>query len=59
MFERYTLHPEADISLDRSGGFARRQATQWRALAKLLPQTDVFHFVFGLTLVPRAPSSRP
>ena len=54
VFERYTLHPEADISLDRSGGFARRQATQWRALAKLLPQTDIFHFIFGLTLVPRA-----
>ena len=54
MFERYALHPEADVSLDRSGGFARRQATQWRALAKLLPQTDIFHFVFGLTLVPRS-----
>ena len=54
VFERYALHPEADVSLDRSGGFARRQAAQWRALAKLLPQTDVFHFVFGLTLVPRS-----
>jgi glycosyltransferase involved in cell wall biosynthesis len=31
----------------------RRQATQWRALARLLPRTDVFHFVFGLTLVPQ------
>ena len=54
VFERYALHPEADVSLDRAGGFARRQAVQWRALAKLLPQTDVFHFVFGLTLVPRS-----
>ena len=54
VFERYLLHPEADVSLDRSGGFARRQATQWRALARLLPQTDVFHFVFGLTLVPQS-----
>ena len=54
VFERYALHPEADVSLDRSGGFARRQAAQWRALAKLLPQTDIFHFVFGLTLVPQA-----
>jgi glycosyltransferase involved in cell wall biosynthesis len=54
VFERYKLHPEADWSLDRSGGFARRQLTQWRALAKLLPGTDVFHFYFGLTLVPKS-----
>ncbi len=54
VFERYALHPEADVSLDRRGGFLRRQATQWRALARLLPETDVFHFVFGLTLVPQS-----
>ena len=54
VFERARLHPEADVSLDRRGGFARRQLTQWRALAKLLPRTDVFHFYFGLTLVPKA-----
>src|SRR3954454_5590409 len=54
VFERYKLHPEADWSLDRRGGLARRQLTQWRALAKLLPQTDVFHFYFGLTLVPKS-----
>ncbi|MCY7302439.1 MAG: hypothetical protein LH654_05270 [Thermoleophilia bacterium] len=54
VFERYGLHPEADVSLDRSGGFARRQATQWSALARLLPRTDVFHFIFGLTLVPQS-----
>jgi glycosyltransferase involved in cell wall biosynthesis len=53
VFERYRLHPEADESLDRRGGLLRRQATQWRALARLLPLTDVFHFVFGLTLVPQ------
>jgi len=53
VFERGVLHPEADISLDRRGGLVRRQATQWRALAQLLPQTDVFHFYFGLTLVPQ------
>jgi glycosyltransferase involved in cell wall biosynthesis len=53
VFERYALHPEADVSLDRSGGFARRQATQWRALVGLLPKTDIFHFIFGLTLVPQ------
>jgi glycosyltransferase involved in cell wall biosynthesis len=54
VFERYRLHPEADWSLDRRGGFARRQAAQWRALLRLLPNTDVFHFVFGLTLVPQS-----
>jgi glycosyltransferase involved in cell wall biosynthesis len=54
VFERYKLHPEADWSLDRRGGFARRQLRQWRALAKLLPQTDLFHFYFGLTLVPKS-----
>jgi glycosyltransferase involved in cell wall biosynthesis len=54
VFERYTLHPEADESLDRRGGFVRQQLTQWRALARLLPRTDVFHFYFGLTLVPKS-----
>jgi glycosyltransferase involved in cell wall biosynthesis len=54
VFERGKLHPEADWSLDREGGFARRQLMQWRALAKLLPQADVFHFYFGLTLVPKS-----
>ena len=54
VFERYRLHPEADWSLDRSGGFFRRQLAQWRAFLKLLPQTDVFHFYFGLTLVPKS-----
>ena len=54
VFERAELHPEADWSLDRHGGFARRQATQWAALARVLPHTDVFHFYFGLTLVPKS-----
>src|ERR687888_464182 len=54
VFERGRLHPEADWSLDRRGGFVRRQATQWRALARLLPRADVFHFYFGLTLVPKS-----
>jgi glycosyltransferase involved in cell wall biosynthesis len=54
VFERYRLHPEADWSLDRRGGFARQQLAQWRALARLLPLTDVFHFYFGLTLVPKS-----
>jgi glycosyltransferase involved in cell wall biosynthesis len=54
VFERYPMHPEADWSLERPSGFARRQAAQFRALARLLPQTDVFHFYFGLTLVPKS-----
>src|SRR5215212_8069369 len=54
VFNRELRHPEADWSLDRHGGFARRQLTQWRALAQLLPRTDVFHFYFGLTLVPKS-----
>ena len=54
VFNRYTLHPEADLDLSRSGGLVRQQATQWRALARLAPQTDVFHFYFGLTLVPKS-----
>lgn len=54
VFNRYPLHPEADRSLDLEGGLARRQARQWRELVRLLPRTDVFHFVFGLTLVPQS-----
>jgi glycosyltransferase involved in cell wall biosynthesis len=54
VFERYRLHPEADESLELAGrGLARRQLAQWRALARLLPRADVFHFYFGLTLVPK------
>jgi glycosyltransferase involved in cell wall biosynthesis len=54
VFERYELHPEADWSLARGDGFLRRQLVQARALARLLPDTDVFHFYFGLTLVPKS-----
>ena len=54
VFERGVLHPEADVSLDRRGGLIRRQATQWRALARLVPRTEIFHFYFGLTLVPQS-----
>jgi glycosyltransferase involved in cell wall biosynthesis len=54
VFERGRLHPDADWSLDRTGGLARRQLIQWRAFARLLPRTDVFHFYFGLTLVPKS-----
>ena len=51
--ERQKLHPEADRSLDRPSGFWGRQAVQWPAFLRLLPGTDVFHFYFGWTLVPR------
>jgi glycosyltransferase involved in cell wall biosynthesis len=54
VFNRYRLHPEADIDLERHGGFARRQLTQWTAFARLAPRTDIFHFYFGLTLVPKS-----
>jgi glycosyltransferase involved in cell wall biosynthesis len=55
VFERYKLHPEADVDLGLKGrGFAARQLHQWQAFARLLPRTDVFHFYFGLTLVPKS-----
>src|SRR3954451_2433573 len=54
VFNRYKLHPEADLDLRRSGGLARQQLTQWRSFAQLAPKTDVFHFYFGLTLVPKS-----
>jgi glycosyltransferase involved in cell wall biosynthesis len=55
VFERYKLHPEADIDLGLAGrGLAARQLRQWQAFASLLPGTDVFHFYFGLTLVPKS-----
>jgi glycosyltransferase involved in cell wall biosynthesis len=54
VFERYKLHPEADWSLERPPSLVARQLVQLRALATLLPHTDVFHFYFGLTLVPKS-----
>ena len=46
------LHPEADSPRPlRAASRAGRLDPVARARA-LLPQTDVFHFVFGLTLVP-------
>ncbi|MDQ3992366.1 MAG: hypothetical protein M3229_01770 [Actinomycetota bacterium] len=53
VFNRYRLHPEADVDLRRPNGFVSAQLVQWRALARLLPRTDIFHFYFGLTLVPK------
>jgi glycosyltransferase involved in cell wall biosynthesis len=54
VFNRYRLHPEADVDLKRAGGLASRQVTQLRAFARLAPATDVFHFYFGLTLLPKS-----
>jgi len=54
VFNRYKLHPEADISLERRGNLAQQQLTQWRAFLKLLPRYDVFHFYSSVTLVPKS-----
>ena len=55
VFNTQPFRPDqADWNLNRPrSGFLRQQAIQWRALSKLLPQTDIFHFYFGLTLVPK------
>jgi glycosyltransferase involved in cell wall biosynthesis len=54
VFNRARLHPEADWSLERRGPLPARLATQAAAFTRLLPPTDVFHFYFGLTLLPRS-----
>jgi len=54
VFERGTLHPEADISLDRHGRLPQKLLQQFAAFARLAPQTDIFHFYFGLTLIPKS-----
>jgi glycosyltransferase involved in cell wall biosynthesis len=54
VFNRGRLHSEADVDLRRPRALLRGQAVQWRALARLLPRTDVFHFYFGLTLIPKS-----
>jgi glycosyltransferase involved in cell wall biosynthesis len=54
VFERGRLHDEADWSLDRHGPLPQRLAQQFAAFAKLAPKTDVFHFYFGLTLIPKS-----
>jgi len=46
---------EYDINLDLPRrGLVRQQLVQWRALARYLPQADIFHFYFGKTLVPKS-----
>jgi glycosyltransferase involved in cell wall biosynthesis len=42
-----------DVVLDVPDGLWRRQLVQARAFARELPNTDIFHFYFGHTLVPR------
>jgi glycosyltransferase involved in cell wall biosynthesis len=51
--ERQKMHPEADVDLDRRPGLLGQVRAQWPAFARLLPQTDVFHFYFGWTLLPK------
>jgi glycosyltransferase involved in cell wall biosynthesis len=54
VWNRYKLHPEADWDVRRPAGFVARQLVQARAFAKLAPRTDIFHFYFGLTLIPKS-----
>ena len=55
LFEPRRLRPyEVDIVLNIPSSLWRRQLVQLRALASLLPKTDIFHFYFGLTLVPKS-----
>ena len=55
LFRRAPFRPEeGDIHLELDGkSLVRRQLIQMRAFLRLLPQTDIFHFYFGLTLVPK------
>jgi len=54
VFERGKLHHEADWSLDRRGPLPLRLLQQLQAFVRLAPQTDIFHFYFGLTLLPKS-----
>ena len=58
VFSEQAFGREADINLGRGDGGGVRQLLtglprQFRALAWALPRFDVFHFHFGLTLVPK------
>jgi glycosyltransferase involved in cell wall biosynthesis len=55
VFNTQPFRPDqADWDLQRPrSGFLRQQAVQWKAFSRLLLQTDIFHFYFGLTLVPK------
>ena len=54
VFERGKLHHEADWSLDRHGPLPVKLVQQFAAFARLAPKTDIFHFYFGLTLIPKS-----
>jgi glycosyltransferase involved in cell wall biosynthesis len=55
VFNTQPAHPEADEDLGLpEGPLLRRLPRQLAALARLLPRTNVFHFYFGLTLVPKS-----
>jgi glycosyltransferase involved in cell wall biosynthesis len=43
---------DINLGLGDERSRSRRQAAQWRTFLRLWPRTDVFHFYFGLTLVP-------
>jgi glycosyltransferase involved in cell wall biosynthesis len=51
--ERQRLHPEADVDLARPKSLWRRLPLEASAFFRLLPQTDIFHFYGGYTLLPR------
>jgi glycosyltransferase involved in cell wall biosynthesis len=51
--ERQVMHPEADVDLARGPGIWGQFRAQWPAFARLLPHTDIFHFYFGWTLLPK------
>jgi glycosyltransferase involved in cell wall biosynthesis len=53
VFERYKLHPEADWLIDRPKELVTRHAVQLNAFLRFAPRFDIFHFYFGLTLVPK------
>jgi glycosyltransferase involved in cell wall biosynthesis len=54
VYNTHPAHPEADENLRLpQRPLWRRRLLQFRALANQLPATDVFHFYFGLTLVPK------
>jgi Glycosyl transferases group 1 len=44
---------QRDILFERPQGFWRRHAAELRMFARVLPETDIFHFYFGLTLLPQ------
>jgi glycosyltransferase involved in cell wall biosynthesis len=55
VFKSQPFRPnDQDWNLNRPDGFARAQLAQWRAFLRLLRGTHVFHFYFGLTLVPKS-----